>query len=116
MRRWWIHLIAVLSLAALLSNARATGSARPAAAPPANVAVSIENYSFSPDPITVTVGTTVTWTNHDEVLHTVVSSDKLFSSPELEANQHFAFTFEKVGTFAYFCSIHPEMKGKVIVK
>jgi len=83
---------------------------------PARVAVSIENYAFQPDPITVVVGATVVWTNRDEVNHTVVSNDKLFSSPELEANRTFEFTFKKAGTFPYFCSLHPEMKGKVIVK
>ncbi|HUK53562.1 MAG TPA: cupredoxin family copper-binding protein [Candidatus Binatia bacterium] len=82
----------------------------------ARVAVSIENYSFAPDPITIAAGTTVVWTNRDEVTHNLVSRDRLFASPDLEANQHFEFTFHKRGTFDYFCSIHPEMTGRVIVK
>lgn len=82
----------------------------------ARVAVTIENYAYQPDPITIALGTTVVWTNRDEVQHTVVSNDKLFLSPELEANQHFEFTFKKAGTFPYHCSLHPEMKGEVIVK
>jgi len=83
---------------------------------PSRVAVSIENYAFTPDPVTVAAGATVVWTNRDEVAHTVVSNDKLFSSPELEPNASFEFTFTKAGTYAYFCTLHPEMKGKVVVK
>lgn len=105
-----------LSLAALLLNFLSTASARAGDEHPAKVAVSIENYAFQPDPITITSGSSVIWTNRDEVAHTVVSNDKLFSSPELEMNQHYEFTFRKSGTFAYSCSLHPEMKGKVIVK
>jgi len=80
------------------------------------VAVAIENYEFQPDPITVAVGSTVVWTNRDEVNHNVVSKDRLFSSPELEPGHHFEFTFQKSGRFDYFCSLHPEMKGRVIVE
>jgi len=80
------------------------------------VEVSIENYSFTPDPITIAHGTTVVWTNRDEVTHNLVSRDRLFASPDLESGQHFEFTFKKPGTFDYSCSIHPEMKGRVIVK
>ena len=116
MRRSWIFLPALLSLAGFLLGSHATAFARAGEEHPAKVAVSIENYAFQPDPITVTTGTTVIWTNRDEVTHTVVSNDKLFSSPELELNHHFEFTFRKAGTFPYFCSLHPEMKGKVIVK
>lgn len=115
MRRSSMALSALLILGALFLNGDAAKSA--AALPvPSRVAVVIENYSFQPDPVTVAVGTTVTWTNRDEVAHNVVSNEKLFSSPELEVNQSFEYTFKKAGTFNYFCSIHPEMKGKVIVK
>jgi len=116
MRRSWIAHSALLGLAALLLTGITGASARSGDQRPARVAVSIENYAFQPDPITVAVGTTVVWTNRDEVAHTVVSSDKLFSSPELEVDRTFEYTFKKAGTFAYFCTLHPEMKGKVIVK
>ena len=106
----------VFCLVAVLLAAGWYGKSEAAGEKPASVAVSIENYSFTPDPITIAVGTTVVWTNHDEVIHSVVSSDHLFASPDLEANQQFAFTFKKAGTFLYFCSTHPEMKGRVIVK
>jgi plastocyanin len=107
---------ALLLLAVCFLNGHARASALALPSPVATVAVTIENYAFQPDPVTVAAGTTVTWTNRDEVTHNVVSNDKLFSSPELEPNQSFEYTFKKAGTFPYFCSIHPEMKGKVIVK
>ena len=116
MRRWWIAVPALLCLAALLLNGLGIASARSGDQQAVRVAVVIENYAFEPDPVSVKVGTTVVWTNRDEVLHTVVSNDKLFSSPELEVNKSFQYTFKKPGTFAYFCSLHPEMKGKVVVK
>ena len=100
----------------LMAAAAALNSVPPAASAPAKVTVSIENYAFQPDPVTITVGTTVVWTNRDEVTHSVVSSEKLFSSPELESNKSYEFTFRKAGTFPYFCALHPGMKGKVIVK
>ena len=118
MRRLWIVLPPLLILAALLLGGRSATSACASVSDerPSRVAVAIENYAFQPDPITVAAGTTVVWTNRDEVAHTVVSNDKLFSSPELAENRNFEFTFKKAGTFAYSCSLHPEMKGKVIVK
>jgi len=116
MLRLRIGLSAAAGLAALWVAAVAADSARANPPAPAKAAVAIENYAFQPDPITIAVGTTVIWTNRDEVTHTVVSSDKLFASPELETNRSFEFTFRKAGTFPYFCTLHPEMKGKVIVK
>jgi len=116
MRREWVFVPALLGLVAVLHVVAASGSARTSRARPARVNVAIENYAFQPDPITISAGTTVVWTNHDEVAHTVVSVDKLFSSPELEPSRSFEFTFNKAGTFPYSCTLHPEMKGKVIVK
>jgi len=116
MRHTRIPISALLSLAALLLSGFSAAITRSPDEHPARVAVSIENYAFEPDPISIVAGTTVVWTNHDEVAHSVVSNDKLFSSPELEVNRSFEFTFKRAGTFSYFCSIHPEMKGKVIVK
>jgi len=85
--------------------------------PPAR-AVAIDNFSFTPATLTVTVGTTVTWTNRDDIPHTVVSTDdpKTFKSRVLDTDEKFSFTFTKAGTFPYFCSIHPKMTGKVIVQ
>ncbi len=78
--------------------------------------VSIENYSFNPKTITVTVGTTVVWINKDDDVHTVVSTEKKFSSEGLDTNDKFSFTFNDTGTYNYYCSMHPYMTGKIIVK
>ena len=78
--------------------------------------VKIDNFSFGPGTLTVPVGTTVTWTNRDDIPHTVVSTDKVFKSKVLDTDEKFSFTFSKPGTFEYFCSIHPKMTGKIVVE
>jgi plastocyanin len=80
--------------------------------------VKIDNFSFGPATITVPMGTSVTWTNRDDIPHTVVSTDdpKAFKSKVLDTDEKFSFTFSKAGTYPYFCSIHPKMTGKVIVQ
>jgi plastocyanin len=78
--------------------------------------VRIDNFSFGPVELTVPVGTTVTWTNHDDIPHTVVSTEKVFKSKVLDTDEKFSFTFSKAGTYPYFCSIHPKMTGKVVVQ
>jgi plastocyanin len=83
---------------------------------PQTLEVKIDNFSFGPAELTVPVGTTVTWTNRDDIPHTVVSTDKLFKSKVLDTDEKFSFTFSNAGTFAYFCSIHPKMTGKVVVQ
>jgi len=80
------------------------------------VVVKIDNFSFGPAELTVSVGTTVTWTNRDDIPHTVVSTDKVFKSKVLDTDEKFSYTFTQAGSFPYFCSIHPKMTGKVIVK
>jgi plastocyanin len=78
--------------------------------------VKIDNFSFGPTTLTVPVGTAVTWTNHDDIPHTVVSTDGAFKSKVLDTDEKFSFTFSKAGTYPYFCSLHPKMTGKVIVQ
>jgi plastocyanin len=78
--------------------------------------VKIDNFSFGPATLTVPVGTSVTWTNRDDIPHTVVSTDGVFKSKVLDTDEKFSFTFSKAGTYPYFCSIHPKMTGKVIVE
>jgi amicyanin len=99
----------------------AFGAKNPAVAAqqkPQNAEVRIDNFSFGPAALTVSVGATVTWTNRDDIPHTVVSSDdpKVFKSKVLDTDEKFSFTFTKAGTYAYFCSIHPKMTGKVVVQ
>ena len=81
-----------------------------------NMEVKIDNFSFGPATMTVPVGTTVTWTNRDDIPHTVVSDDKVFKSKVLDTDEKFSFTFAKPGTYSYFCSVHPKMTGKVVVQ
>ncbi len=83
---------------------------------PAATSVSIDNFSFTPKEITVAKGTTITWVNRDDVPHTVVSPDKKFRSKALDTDDQFSFTFTEAGTYSYFCSVHPIMIGKIIVK
>ena len=79
--------------------------------------VKIDNFSFQPVTLTVTAGSTVTWVNQDDVPHNIVSSEgKTLKSPVLDTYQKFSYTFDKPGTYAYFCGIHPRMVGKVIVQ
>jgi plastocyanin len=86
-----------------------------ATAVPAATPASIDNFAFKPDTVTVPVGTTVLWENKDDIPHTVVSLDGTFRSPALDTDDKFSFTFDKAGTFEYFCSLHPYMKAKVVV-
>ena len=83
---------------------------------PETTEVKIDNFSFGPGTLTVPVGTTVTWTNRDDIPHTVVSTEGVFKSKVLDTDEKFSFTFSKPGTYPYFCSIHPKMTGKVIVE
>lgn len=78
-----------------------------------NASVSIKNFAFNPTPLTVKVGTTVTWTNNDTVPHKIKSST--FNSETLSNGQSYAFTFSAVGEYNYSCAIHPSMLGKIIV-
>lgn len=82
----------------------------------AKVEIAIDNFSFSPATVTVAVGTTVRWTNRDDIPHTVVSEDKAFKSKALDTEDQFTYTFTKAGTYSYFCSLHPKMTGKVVVQ
>jgi plastocyanin len=91
-------------------------NARPSPAQASTAEVKIDNFSFGPQSVTVAVGTTVTWVNHDDIPHTVVSNDGVFKSKVLDTEDKFSFTFSKAGSFPYFCSIHPKMTGKVVVQ
>jgi amicyanin len=77
--------------------------------------VKIDNFSFVPKSLTVKAGETVTWTNRDDIPHVIVSTDKKFSSPVLDTDQAFSFTFKEPGSYPYFCKIHPTMTGTIVV-
>jgi plastocyanin len=84
------------------------------AAQPAAAAVTIQNFTFSPSPLTVSVGTTVAWTNMDSVDHQIKSTT--FNSSPLPKGQTYSFTFTTAGTYDYSCAIHPTMRGQIIVQ
>ena len=104
-------MIAMLLLFA--GSSRVAASDQPSAA---NVAVKIDNFVFGPQAITVPVGTTVTWTNSEDIPHTAVSTDGVFKSKVMDTDEKFSYTFAKAGTYSYYCSVHPKMTGQVVVK
>ncbi len=78
--------------------------------------VKIDNFVFGPQTLTVPVGTTVTWTNSDDIPHTTVSTDGAFKSKVMDTDEKFSFKFTKAGTYSYYCSVHPKMTGKIVVQ
>jgi amicyanin len=114
----WIVGLAASVIAALVFMAGDARSFVASAQQPqtSSTEVKIDNFSFGPATLTVTAGATVTWTNRDDIPHTVVSGDKAFKSKALDTDEKFSFTFAKPGTYSYFCSIHPKMTGKVVVQ
>jgi plastocyanin len=89
---------------------------KPPAADAATEQVKIDNFSFTPNTLTVPVGAMVTWTNKDDEPHTVVSTKKQFASRALDTDEQFSYRFTAPGTYSYYCSVHPMMTGTVTVK
>ena len=79
------------------------------------VTVVIDNFSFMAPTLTVPVGTKVTWINHDDVPHTIVSTEQKFKSKAIDTDEKFSYVFSDAGTFPYFCSIHPKMVANIVV-
>jgi plastocyanin len=99
------------------STSCSPGSATTTTTSSSSQSVMISNYSFMPSSITVPTGTTVTWTNGDNVAHTVTSSDGgPLNSPNIPPGQTYSYTFNAPGTYNYYCSIHPNMTGQVTVQ
>ena len=95
-------------LAASVLFARAEGSTS---------MVSIDNFSFGPQTLTVKAGTTVTWTNRDDIPHGIASSNNAFKkSGALDTDESYSFTFTAPGTYQYFCYLHPHMVGSIVVE
>jgi len=111
-----ILIFAVISLLASRAASKAEASPQNARGNEAATAVNIDNFSFGPAASKVAVGTTVKWTNRDDIPHTVVSTDGVFKSHALDTDDTFSYKFTKVGTYEYFCSLHPKMTGKVVVE
>jgi len=89
---------------------------RVGAAEAADAQVVIDNFTFSPTPLTVKVGTTVTWANHDDMPHSVVFPTLKLKSPPMDTDETFKHTFDQAGTFDYVCGLHPFMHGQVVVQ
>jgi plastocyanin len=76
----------------------------------------IDNFTFSPTPLNVKVGATVTWVNHDDIPHSIVCPDLKMKSHPLDTDDSFAYTFDRAGTYEYICGLHPHMHGQVVVQ
>ncbi len=96
------------------SNRTAQASASDSATGPLHA--TIDNFAFAPKELTVKAGSTVDWTNKDDTPHTVTSDDGAFSSPVMDTDQKFRFTFRQTGKFPYHCKLHPTMTGAVVVQ
>jgi plastocyanin len=113
---WVASLIVPVMIAMLLLLAGSTSLRANDHSSAANATVKIDNFVFGPQTLTVPVGTTVTWTNSDDIPHTSVSTDGVFKSKVLDTDEKFSYTFTKTGTYPYYCTIHPKMTGKVVVQ
>jgi plastocyanin len=78
-------------------------------------AIHIENFKFEPATLEISAGETVTWSNGDDEIHAIISEDGSFRSPGIDGAATFAHTFEKPGTYAYRCALHPQMSGTIVV-
>jgi plastocyanin len=116
--RWILGLVAtVLTAITLTAESRPILAVDPGDKSVSGATIKIDNFSFGPSNITIPAGTTVTWTNNDDVPHVVASDDKqMFKSKALDTDDHFSFTFTKPGTYNYYCAIHPKMTAKVVVQ
>jgi plastocyanin len=112
-----IAIASVMLLAGTILQAQHdNGSGQTAAGNDAAPQVIIDNYAFSPIALTVKVGTTVTWINHDDDAHTVDSTQGKFKSSTLNKGDHFEFRFTEAGEYPFYCRFHPKMTGKIIVQ
>ncbi len=107
-------LLAILSVASLLLGLPEQARSEDAKAQATQV--TIDNFTFGPDTLTVAVNSTVTWVNKDDIPHTVVATDGTFRSRAIDTDQTFSFKFDKPGTYTYYCSVHPKMVGKIVVR
>ncbi len=114
--KWFIPVLAVampLALAAVLSVHLTRANSKAKSSP---IEVKVDNFTFKPDTPTISVNSTVTWVNKDDVPHTIASTDGLFKSQALDTDEKYSHTFTNAGTYSYYCSIHPKMVAQVVVQ
>ena len=99
----------------MASAGPATSTPPPPAVPAGAAEVGIVNFKFTPATVTIKVGATIDWTNHDDIGHTVSFAGQGINSKVLQRNDRFSHTFDTPGTYTYICSIHPFMHGTVVV-
>ncbi|MDD1968599.1 cupredoxin family copper-binding protein [Pseudomonas sp. NPDC090203] len=80
-----------------------------------DVRINIKDFMFAPTQLNIPVGSTVTWVNDDQIPHTVMETHKAFHSAALDTDDSFTFQFDNAGTFEYFCALHPQMIGRIVV-
>jgi plastocyanin len=112
----WLAIFAMPAIAAMLMLVASPSAKANDQSSAPSAEVKIDNFVFGPQTVTVPVGTTVTWTNHDDIPHTVVSTEGVFKSKVRDTDEKFFYTFTKAGTYPYYCSVHPKMTGTVVVK
>ena len=103
-------------VAAFVLGAAVACGLAPVVAQTTGVPVAIDNFVFGPERLTIKSGTTVTWTNRDDIPHTVASKDRLFKSKVMDTDESYSFTFTTPGEYSYFCSLHPHMTGTIVVE
>src|SRR5579863_3497120 len=109
-------LISAALFGAVVGSVSAAGILLVSAQSPAS-AIAISNFTFSPQNLTVTAGSTVTWTNKDDIPHGIASANNAFArSQALDTDDNFSFTFTTPGTYQYFCYLHPHMTGTIGVE
>jgi amicyanin len=107
---------AALVLGAVVGTGLA-GGVLVARAQTAAATVSIDNFTFNPQKLTVKAGTTVTWTNKDDIPHGIAATENAFRrSAAMDTDSTYSFTFTTAGTYQYFCYIHPHMTGTIVVE
>jgi plastocyanin len=116
-RKFWFSDLTTLVIVAIVlliaGSTSVTASDQPSAT---NAVVKIDNFVFGPQTLTVPAGTTVTWTNKDDIPHTTVSTDGIFKSKVMDTDEEFSYKFTKSGTYSYYCSVHPKMTSKIVVQ
>ncbi len=111
-RHYVAGVLVAMSLAAVLVLAPARAGGEDTKKPE----VRVDNFTFNPQTLTVPVNSTVTWMNKDDIPHVIASNDGLFKSKALDTDQSYSFTFTKAGVYEYFCSLHPKMLGRIVVR